>query len=51
MPTKGTVARGIRISEDLKEWIEQRAAKKGWSFNKWVIWAIRERMRSHVKKA
>lgn len=50
MANKRTVARGIRISEDLEEWIGQRAARRRWSFNRWINWAILQGLRSHKSR-
>ena len=50
MPTKDSKVRGVRISNQLIAAIEQRANRKGWSFNRWMNWAIRQGLRSHKGK-
>lgn len=45
-----TKARGIRINTETEQLIEQRATHKGWSFNRWINWAITLGLRSHRKK-
>lgn len=44
-----TRAKGIRLPEEIIELIQKRAAHKGWSFNKWINWAVRNGLRSHKK--
>ena len=47
---KESKAIGIRLrTEDLEE-IKKRADRKGWSFNKWMNWAVGLGLRSHRKK-
>lgn len=40
MPTKDTKVRGVRIKNDTISAIEQRANRRGWTFNRWMNWAI-----------
>jgi len=41
---------GIRIKTDTLEGIRKRADRKGWTFNRWVNYAIGLGLRSHKKK-
>ena len=41
---------GIRVRTDTLEEIKKRANRKGWSFNRWINWAIIQGLRSHKKK-
>jgi len=50
MPNNNTKAIGIRIKTEVIDRVMQRANRKGWSFNKWVNWAISIGLRSHSKK-
>lgn len=40
---------GVRISNDNISKINERAARKKWSFNKWINWAVSLGLRSHKK--
>ena len=40
---------GVRISIDNIEKINKRAARKGWTFNKWINWAVSLGLRSHKR--
>jgi len=51
MTGNGTRAKGIRVKDELIGLIERRAARKGWTFNRWVNWAISQGLRPHVRKA
>ena len=45
-----TRAIGIRIKiEDIAK-IKERAQRKGYTFNQWMNWAIRQGLRSHKGK-
>lgn len=48
-PTKNTRVRPVRIPEDISEWIDQRAKRRGWSFNAWANWAFKIGLRKHNK--
>jgi len=50
MPTKNTTVKTVRIPDDIADWINQRAKRRGWSINKWLNWAIRLGLRSHGGK-
>ena len=50
MPTKNSTARGIRLSDKDYELIKYRADHKGWTFNRWINWAIKNGLRSHKRK-
>jgi predicted DNA binding CopG/RHH family protein len=50
MPTKDSTVRGVRISNLQISMIEQRANRKGWTFNKWMNWAIEQGLRPHRAK-
>ena len=45
-----SVARGVRLSDEDIARINKRAARKGWSFNRWINWAVGVGLRSHKKK-
>ena len=45
-----STVRGIRISNKDYERIMERAARKGWTFNRWMNYAIKEGLRSHKSK-
>ncbi len=40
---------GIRVRIDTLENVKKRALRKGWSFNKWMNWAIAQGLRKHSK--
>ena len=42
---------GVRIKTEDIVAIGQRAKRRGWSFNRWVNWAISIGLRSHKKGA
>ena len=46
-----TRATGIRVSEESIDRIKKRASRKGWSFNRWINWAVSLGLRSHKKKS
>ena len=50
MPTKDSRVIGVRIKNQTITAIEQRANRKGWTFNKWMNWAISIGLRKHTKK-
>ncbi len=41
---------GIRVSLDKIELINKRASRKGWTFNRWINWAIIQGLRSHKSR-
>jgi predicted DNA binding CopG/RHH family protein len=43
-------ARGIRLKSESIERIKERAQRRGWTFNRWINWAIAEGLRSHKRK-
>lgn len=50
MTVKDTRAIGIRLPLDVIERIQERAAKRGISFNQWINWAINNGLRPHRRK-
>ncbi len=44
-----TVARGIRVERDRMAEVERRMARKGWTFNRFVNYAISLALRSHQR--
>ena len=50
MPTKNSTARGIRLPDENYALIMDRANRRGWTFNRWINWAIVNGLRSHKKK-
>jgi len=50
MTAKPSRAIGVRIKNEDIAAIEQRANRKGWSFNKWVNRAIVQGLRSHKRR-
>ena len=50
MPTKDSKVRGVRIPNNIICEIEQRASHRGWTFNRWMNWAIIQGLRSHKRK-
>lgn len=46
---KESMAKGIRLPLDMVKEIQRRADYKGWSFNRWVLWAVTQGLRSHKK--
>uniref|UniRef100_A0A6M3LEA2 Uncharacterized protein n=1 Tax=viral metagenome TaxID=1070528 RepID=A0A6M3LEA2_9ZZZZ len=49
MPTRNSRAIGVRIKNEVITAIEQRAKRRGWSFNKWMNWAVVQGLRKHTK--
>ncbi len=47
MTARDSRAIGVRIKNEDISAIEQRANRRGWTFNKWMNWAIRIGLRSH----
>ena len=43
-------AKGVRLSSEDIQKIISRATRRGWSFNKWINWAVSVGLRSHKKK-
>jgi len=50
MPTKDSRVIGVRIKNGTIERIMERANHRGWTFNRWVNYAILQTLRSHHKK-
>jgi len=50
MPTKNSSVRGVRLLDKDFDLIMKRATRKGWTFNRWMNWAIEQGLRSHQKK-
>uniref|UniRef100_A0A6M3LDV3 Uncharacterized protein n=1 Tax=viral metagenome TaxID=1070528 RepID=A0A6M3LDV3_9ZZZZ len=50
MPTKNSRVRPVRIADDISDWIDLTAKKKGWSFNRWMNRAARQSLRKHRRK-
>ena len=46
---KGSKVYAVRVPKGLGNQMESRVEKKGLSLNKWMIWAIRQGLRSHKK--
>ena len=49
MTVRDSRAIGVRIKNDDIATIEKRAKRRGWSFNKWMNWAVTAGLRSHRK--
>jgi len=49
MPKRDSIARGVRIKNDVVAAIEQRANRRKISFNSWMNWAIKIGLRSHSR--
>ena len=47
MPNKGSRAIGVRIPNGTIERIMERAASRGWTFNRWMNWAVAQGLRPH----
>lgn len=43
-------ARGIRIKNEILDKVQQRAKRRGLTFNGWINWAVSLGLRSHKKK-
>jgi len=50
MPTKDSRVIGVRIKDETIAKIIERASRKGWTFNRWMNWAIIQGLRSHKRK-
>jgi len=50
MPSKDSTAIGVRIDNEVIAKIRQRANRHGWSFNRWMNWAVFNGLRSHKKE-
>jgi len=50
MPNNNSKAIGVRVKTEVIGRVMQRANRKGWSFNKWVNYAVEQSLRSHSKK-
>ena len=50
MPAKDSKAIGVRVTIDDYERIMKKATRKGWTFNRWMNYAIKEGLRSHQGK-
>ncbi len=50
MPTKDSRVIGVRLTNPLIERIMARATRKGWTFNRWMNWAVLQGLRSHRRK-
>ncbi len=50
MPNKESRAIGVRIPDKDYERIMEKATRKGWTFNRWMNWAISLGLRKHDKK-
>jgi len=50
MPTKNSKVRGVRVLDKDYAQIMEKATRKGWTFNRWMNWAISIGLRSHKKK-
>jgi len=50
MPTKGSRVRGVRIPDEVIDLIKQRAARRGWTFNKWMNYVVYLGLREHRRK-
>jgi predicted DNA binding CopG/RHH family protein len=49
LTVKGSKSIGVRLELGDIEVIKQRAARRGWSFNKWINWAVDNGLRKHTK--
>jgi len=50
MPTKNSRVRGVRLLNKDYHMIMERADRRGWTFNKWMNWAIKQGLRKHNKR-
>ena len=50
MPSNNSTAIWVRINNEAIVEIRIRANRRGWSFNRWMNWAIQEGLRKHTKK-
>ncbi len=49
MPTKDSTVRGVRVlDKDIKQ-IMGKANRRGWTFNRWMNWAVAQGLRKHSK--
>ena len=46
-PTRNSKVRGVRVLDRDYELAMKKASRKGWTFNRWVNWAIRLGLRNH----
>ena len=47
MKERDTVILAVRIKKELLNSVQQRVSKRKVSRNSWIIWAIKEGLRSH----
>ena len=50
MPTKNSRVRGVRVLDQDYEKIIGRANRKGWTYNRWMNYAVQVALRSHKPK-
>ena len=51
MPTKNSRVRGVRLLDKDYDLIMLRANRRGWTFNRWMNWAISIGLRKHIKSS
>ncbi len=51
MKERDTVILPVRIKKDLMLEVNQKVSRKKVSRNSWLIWAIRQGLRSHISKS
>ncbi len=49
-PTKDSSVKTVRVKNGTIAQIMNRADRRGWTFNKWMNWAILQGLRKHTKK-
>ncbi len=50
MKKRDTTILAVRIKNDLLAQVIEKVAKKGVSRNSWLLWAIRQGLRSHPRR-
>ena len=50
MPNNNSKAVGVRVKTEVIDRVMQRANRKGWTFNKWVNYALDQSLRPHRKR-
>ena len=49
MPTRNSRVIGVRLDNTIIEQVLHRAARRGWTYNRWMNWAVKQGLRKHVK--